>query len=226
VSQVRIAKDGLKSFEWDGEIRQYVEESLASFVCRLRCHCSIETGVTLGDIFAIVQRDRALAALIGDYSWCDTSAFHAEALKPCGKPSDLTRLELSKYIEIDEDDAGEHLNFGGIGPPDEHLKKQGITDPEIHWGISLSPVNELASLPVVLNSTGSTMREHQEIAKVQVSFTLLEVLSEIYFEISFHGGPESRDALGEELKQSIAEIEAGTGKLSSLEDLLKEDTIQ
>ncbi len=226
MSDVRIAKQGLQSFSWDSELGQNVEEKVPTFLVRLRCACEIETGVTLGDIFTAVSRDRALASFLGDYSWCNVDAFHTEAEKPA-RASSLTRLELIKRLEIDSEyDAGERVEFHGVGPPDEELRKLGVTADEVPWGISLSPVNELVSLPVVLNHSASVTERYKEVRTASVSFTLLEVLSEIYFEISFHGSPDARDGFRDELHLRAAEVEAGTAETIPLEDVFGKETIQ
>ena len=41
------------------------------------------------------------------------------------------------------------------------------------------------------------------------TFTLLDVLGEIYWEIGFHGSPDERDQAGAELLESVREIEEG-----------------
>jgi hypothetical protein len=45
------------------------------------------------------------------------------------------------------------------------------------------------------------------------TFTLLDVLGGIYWEISFYGSPEDRDRQRAELQQSVREIEEGRATL-------------
>lgn len=217
---VRITQDGLRSYDWDGDIKQNVEEHVDSFVCRLRCACTIDTGVTLGDIFRFVAADPALSTFIGAYCWCDMDAFHIEALLPAAKSSDLTRLEISVYAEVDENDFELSIDFGGIGPPSDTMRSEGERSNEVRWGVSLSPVNEFAALPVVLNHVLSVRKEFQEVWVSHYTFSLLEILEAIYFDISFHGGPASRDAFGASLSDMVADVEAGTATLVPLDEVL------
>ncbi len=209
---VKITKEGLKSFEWSGELQQEVEVKVPSFLRELRSACEIDEGVTLGDVFKAVSADQGLVPLIEAYSWCDVRAFHAEAAKSTIEESGLTVLEVGKFMEIDEDDGGVQCDFEGIGPPDARMLNEGETRTEIRWGIALTPVNQLVNLPVVLNHSAPVMKEYNEVGRVNVTFSLLEVLDAIYFEISFHGSPRDR-AFGAELMSRVAEVEAGTAKL-------------
>lgn len=183
-------KTGWKSRIWDGEIQQYVESPCENILHELRTAMLIEPDVTLGDIFNLVN-DRALVNLIKNYSWCDVAAFHEEAKKPVATPSDLMYLELCKHIEIGDYENQETLSFGGFGP-DKDGKMQ-------HWGIEFVPVNEMRHLPVKLNPkvtiVYSSGEYKQEEGKAEACFSLFEVLTEIYFEISFNGSPTERNAM-------------------------------
>jgi hypothetical protein len=45
------------------------------------------------------------------------------------------------------------------------------------------------------------------------TFTLLDVIGEVYFEISFYGNPESRDQRGAELVESVRDVKEGRANL-------------
>lgn len=211
--KVHISPIGFQALEWDSEIRQYVEKSQPTFLTRLRDACHINSDTTLGDIFSAVERDRPLAAFMAAYSWCDVKAFHAEAKRPCLTPSDLHFIEISKHFEWgDGGDAGETISVSGIS-----LDKDGTI---IHWGIDFIPVNELVHLPVRLKPTIDIRKNMETVGEDNCTFSLLEVIGEIYWEISFFGSPDQRDDLARELQDAIREIDDGTAELIPIEDVL------
>jgi hypothetical protein len=204
---VRITKEGLKFFEWNSDLREHVETRVRSFETKLRCHCEIDLGVTLGDIFDAVQADPGLSIFLGDYSWCDVEAFHREAKRPAIKKSDLSFLELSSYFEADGE--GFHLSFSGIGQDSES------------YAIEFTPVNELAHLEVRLDPKCKVFKNCEPVEGLEatVSYSLLDVLGEIYYEISFLGSPADRDEKGAELLQLAEDVKSGKLKTVPLEGI-------
>src|SRR5581483_34510 len=200
-----ITKHGFRREKWDGEIRQNVEVPIKDIVHELRVACEIEQGVTLGDIFKAVSQHELLMYVIGSFAWCRPEAFHKEAEKPA-VPSDLHFIELVKHIEIDQFGADAHVDVHGVGPNDSG---------EIvnNWSIELTPVNELASVPVRLDPNVKVLKDYQEIASAPSCFSLFEVLQEIYFEISFHGSPQDRQEFADEMALRVKEIKSGEAKL-------------
>jgi len=51
------------------------------------------------------------------------------------------------------------------------------------------------------------------------SFSLLQILKGIFWELSFHGSPKSRDEQMEKLKKQMDEIERGEAKLIPWEEV-------
>ena len=218
MSAVRIVKCGMEATEWDGEIRQYVPMDVKTFVSQLRSPCTIDPDVTLLDIFRAVERDAPLKFVLSEYSWCDVDAFHFEAeqpLKESEQASDLEYIEIAMRFEFDQHGANAVVDVSGIGLPDEH----GHT----HYALDLTPVNQIASLPVRLNPTAQILKELETIGTAPYSFTLLEVLGEIYYEVSFHGSPASRDARRTEILDAVAEVESGRAQLVAWDE---KETIQ
>jgi hypothetical protein len=217
---VYITKTGLKHFEWDGELRQNVEQPIKTFVSQLRSACHIEPDVTLGDIFKAVDQDELLCFFLGEYSWCSVKAFHAEALKPSLEKSDLKYIELSKYVDLEDScgDPGEHIDVSGIGKPHEHHNR---------YAIDLTPVNELACLPVRLNPVIKFRKDLKTVSESPgVCFSLLEVLGEIYYEVSFHGSPQQREGVSLHLESIMREIENGTAELVPFESVFEDEKVQ
>ena len=211
---VHITKRGIQALQWDGDVKQYVERKIATALEVLRCVCHIDSDVTLKDIFGIVAQDPELARFLETWAWCDLAAFHQEASKPAARRSDLSYIEIAKYFEWEEDEAHETTDVSGVGEPDEHGHSR--------YGIDFTPVNELAHLPVRLNPRIEIRQHQKKIGDAPCHFTLLEVLGEIYWEISFYGSPASRDEKRAELDESIREVEEGRAELIPWESIKEE----
>jgi hypothetical protein len=56
-------------------------------------------------------------------------------------------------------------------------------------------------------------KDYKKLGVAPCTFTLLDVLGELYWEISFYGSPEDRDRKGTELGDSVREIEDGRATL-------------
>jgi hypothetical protein len=204
--KVHITRTGIQALKWDSDARQYVEEEIRSALRVLRCACHIDADVTLGDIFRAVEPAPDLVRFLEEWSWCDLDAFHTEARKPATAPSELSYIEIAKYFEWDEHEAQETIDVSGIGEADEH----GMT----HYGIDFTPVNQLVHLPVRLRPEMEIRKDHKKLGEAPCTFTLLDVLGEIYWEISFYGSPEDRDRQRAEVQESVREIEEGRATLT------------
>ncbi len=157
----------------------------------------IEPGTTLGDIFRAVEGCPLLESFMAQYSWCfDIFAFHREAKKPLVKLFDpenvdddpLLAIVVKQYSVID--DPHGHPCFG------TDIYGRGVKCGK--YGISMTPVNELAVLPVEIEKDGWD------------GMNLLQFLDAIYWEISFYGNtPATRDALRDDLRTTVAEIKCG-----------------
>jgi hypothetical protein len=203
--KVHITKGGFQALKWDSDVRQYVEDKIPSGLHVLRCACHIDSGVTLSDIFHAVEQDPDLVRLLEQWSWCDLEAFHSEARKPANEASDLSYIEIAKYFEWDESEAQETIDVSGIGHPDEN----GVT----HYGLDFTPVNQLVHLPVRLRPEMEIHKDHKKLGEAPCTFTVLDILGEIYWEISFYGSPENRDRESAELRESVREVEEGRATL-------------
>ena len=209
---VKLTKRGIVSYEWDSETRTYVPARKgANNLPNLRLRCEIEDDVTLGDIFKAVQADPDLMEFIAAYSWCGAiEKFHAQARKPHvpeNEPDEdrITHLEISAYGEFweynkakdgIEEFEGIHVGFSGISPA-------------TNWSVSYTPMNDIAHLPVKINPNVQFSKSLTEERVAKYNMSLLEVLFIVFWDISFHGGPEDNEAFIEEMKDRIAQIESG-----------------
>ena len=71
--------------------------------------------------------------------------------------------------------------------------------------------------PSVTQESGHT---HLDIPAPDV--TLLQLIHALFWELSFFGIPEERDATRDELRQQVKRIEAGEERLIPFEDIRKE----
>lgn len=208
--KVHITKRGIQALKWDSDARQYVKQKISTALHVLRCACHLDADLTLGDIFRVVEQDPDLVRFLEEWSWCNVDAFHSEARKPVVKEaSDLAYIEIAKYFEWDDLEAQETIHVSGIGEPNEN----GAT----HYGLDFTPVNELVHLPIRLRPEMEIHKDHKKLGEAPCTFTLLDVLGEIYWEISFYGGPEDRDREDAELRESMREVEEGRATLTPWE---------
>jgi hypothetical protein len=235
-------KAGLFYEKWNGDKQKYIRRRVKklSVWSHLRDACEIEDGVTLLDIFRIVDQYKALKMFIAQYSWCGAiDAFHAQAEEPdlSGEEEDpdekMTHLEIywhADYSKFTKDPAYIELSpsFHGVGPA---LGKNAehSSDGIMRWAIDFSPMYKLADLPVKLDKTVEFFKPkdykvgRKPIVAGERCFSLQDVLDAIYWEISFHGDPQDkREKLGE-LMERVDSIKDGTAKLIPADEIFKED---
>lgn len=203
--------------------------------------CELEEDVTLKDIFLLLNTELVLFdAVIGN--WCKEIV--TEGLTQPGKPYDLSKYdpEQIEYLELGytpeyskNKDEGTCLygftrpDFGGVGV---ELKNDGDMEhwekgQRVSWGISLTPANELINIPVKLSKEftvypsilnedwDSRTRMQNPLAKFEnPQYTLGNILHGIIWEMSFHGGPDSRQGFKESLDAQVEEIKNGTAKFT------------
>lgn len=101
---------------------------------------------------------------------------------------------------------------------------------EIEYSISLGPLNMICDLPIFIKNEVSVLDErsskdlaeyhNKAIFTLWKDYTLLELLSGIYREISFYGrSPQEVNEIVESLKKQREELENGTAKSYSLDEV-------
>jgi len=179
---------------------------------------------TLGDLFKFTSKSELLTEFIKCYSWCNSiDEFHKQALLP----NDASELEIW-HLEIYRDMSvyvNGHIDFNaefhGIGELSNTEKEYYDKHPEIkrpnhtNYSVSCSRMNHLAHLPLHLNeeltisnydSSKSRYGKLIDSSKYKTTYTLLDVLDAVYWDISFYGGPEQADEFKEEMESRVAEI--------------------
>lgn len=220
---IRITKKGFAYRKWDSGKEDY-EEVILKIPTMLQLHseeCEIDDNVTLGDIFLIIKQNMDWWELILE-DW--SREFVDEALKPVlvtsvDENDPVEYLEL--YWGVEEWD-GEislptFMSFHGKGKPDEYDC--------VNYGVSFTPANELAKLPIKVNTEFVIYKSlkkspfFEEKYKGVAKPTLFQIIYGIFWELSFYGGPEDRDAQFAELKRRCDEVKNGKAKLIPWEEV-------
>jgi len=206
--------------------------------------CTLSDDFTLRDLVDFVAGNEDLKDFIACYSWCGAiDEFHQQANLPPKTDGILHQLEIYRSGEVFRWKEGKNrvhhvsLNIGydfhGLGVPDEymiehHQKYGGELPEEQNYSVSYTPLNELVHLPLKLDETVevrefvSDTRENKLHLKCRKPFTLLEILDAVYWDISFHGGPQDNEEFLEELKQRSDEIDKGIAKTHGPFDTVEE----
>jgi hypothetical protein len=117
--------------------------------------------------------------------------------------------------------------FDGWGAWDEPYDGAWEHDPAMPRiggiSVSLTPVCELLHLPLRYDPELVFRAEKQiEEYRSEIDITFIEFLKAIFFDLTFHGGPEERDSVSAELRRRVDEIERGEAKLIPADELFKE----
>lgn len=236
---VVIGKDSLnyEYFEKGMKVMVNILNNDASIIRYLDDYVYIEEGTTIEDIFAILAEyeedvDFAFDASLGGYPF----GLYLDEIFAAEEPDkNLIFGEFSHEVSYEGGQITESPRFGAIGL-DPTNGKDLVT-----YSIELSPVASYKHLEVRLNYAFSifqmddTKTKEELIFEASKPFTLYEVLHALLYEISYHGTPEMRDDVMQDLTARILSTEAAgtdlTGsevsirknvELTKLKDLLKD----
>lgn len=203
----------------------------------------VEEPFTLKNLFDYVDRHETLKLFLRTYCWCfHIDDFHEEAKKPPANDNDdekLYFLNLAKYIESDEEGVDTILDLTAGGKVSEHDEKYFVENPEKRkeytwYAVEMTPVNNLAGLQLKMDTDlpfkkytnfrrdGSGRELLIDLGTLRSEFTLIDFLDCIYDEISFFGTPTQRQAQLEDIQGRMEEIEDGTAKLFTMEEMMEE----
>jgi hypothetical protein len=146
--------------------------------------------------------------VVGSYAWNFwMDEFHAAANDvpklSAFNPSDddpIEYLAVDSWLEFNDEDFTHWVGLHG-------MSLKGTS-----YSLSFTPVQNLAHLPIRLENNTKVLRDHKHVDTKDYSFTVLEVLEAVYYEISFHGSPEDAEAEGETLSQSVRGTERAFGR--------------
>jgi len=201
---------------------------------------TIHAETTLADIFRLMEASPLLQKL---YRRDFADELSALARKGGAEPSSREQAAHAgiEFLELYQEwglntstseYSGMHrLQLHGIGNeltedlPEERRKK----GERIEWSVSLTPLQELLSLPVRLKAE-VRITEEDAAAKAYMSeirrarcadVTLGQVIHGLLWELSFHGGPHEQLEVSEDLKRRVAEVDAGTVEFVSADDVFE-----
>ena len=221
MTKVVITKTDFQFYVWDGDLRENVKCDNVHPYAMLSTATTIEEGVTLLDIFNVVDKYQDIKDFIEEYSYVgDIDAFHTEARLPKAKLEkefvDLSSLRITSVVERWNRTSSVDIRFDFSGVVD--------SDPETGYSLSLSPLNTYAHCPVILDQQFITyFNEQDEYVKERrdTYYTLLDILDCIYNDISFYGNAEDREAFSESLQQQVDDIESGRVKTIPMEEVIE-----
>jgi len=198
-----------------------------NIIADLFARCEIDADVTLKDIILFTHANPLLEQIVEGYADCHVLPFYEEVQKPCAIKSTLHYIEIARSITFNPafrslpERCTIGLDVHGVGPAEN-----GSGDIVDNWAIDFTPVSEMADLPIKLASTIDVFEYRKEkniTEKIHGNyFSVIEVLGEIFWEISFHGSPILRNEKLGEVLDAVKEIKEGTAKLTPWEELKKE----
>lgn len=190
--------------------------------------CTIASDATLKDIFLILNKNLDIFdTIIGNWTKeLVTEGLNNTATPYTGKynPDGIEYLELYKASEYNKSckEFYSHTDLHGIGfkLKADKLFSWGEVEwkkgTRINWSLSFLKPNEIINIPIKLNTTLTVIngdinhgKYHDKLAEYQgVTYTLGEILYSIMWELSFFGGPSSRDSKKGELDVITKEIKS------------------
>lgn len=201
----------------------------------------VEEGVRLRDVLLLLAADRRLCEVFAR-DWAQELL--AEALRAPEEPQktdqEIEYLELRQQWHQDTS-TGEiqpmhRLDLRGVGVVQkEDCYEHGVlvckAGERFSWGVSLSPLGELLHLPIricpevaVFEDNIDSVNYAKQIGKARhEGVTLGQLLHSVLWELSFHGAPEDREAVKNELVTQMERIEAGEATTVPMPDLFEED---
>jgi len=164
--------------------------------------CSIEDGVTLRDLFTVIEKDAQLFEIIIPHY---VPEFIEESKQPIeGKPAFNSDSQLEIYW------SNEHDNYDGVNELVSFISFHAISaKDELPSALDFIPVNHLIDLPIILNTDfkvygriGYPDKDPTTFDFGTKTFNLIEIVRAIFYELSFYGPPSRRN----ENKEAILNI--------------------
>jgi hypothetical protein len=231
-----IASDGkLICKRWNQEIKQIEHiDATNAFIAVLGAECKIDENVTFKDILLLINKINAyplLSPLLTGNIWLkDIVNEGLDSSLPHETNIDTMYVGWRASVT---DDVYDNKNCKRLFV-DPDLYGTGL-DPLDKYSLDLTPTNELINCKIKLDTSfkisdeTSVALEHikaqEDIQSLPIclearkDFTLLDILRGIFWELSFHGGPEERNARRKKLEESIRRLDSGEDTAISFEEL-------
>lgn len=188
--------------------------------------CSIEEGATLKSIFILMySKIDLLDSLIGNWA----KEFVQEGLKITKNDHIINSDDEMEFLELywfvsnqkswdylnndfcdknDQETVGFNFpNFHGVGVCKKNDYFYKIGD-RIDYSLSLSPVSELINYPIKINTKYTIFDDitQTSLYSSNKQVTLFEIFYGIIYELSFHGNPESKLKMKDQLNEITTKI--------------------
>ncbi len=228
---VEIRKGG-KLFYTDWEDGKWTEEEVTETINNhLFDPCYFEDGLILRDLFKVVEVNIDLFKIMMPFEEIDNIV--EESWTACSSENNEKQdisLLLSWAVEHEKEfkELSVHTSFDGVTHEDREQEIEGdIGNGRI--GLDFLPANHMIDCEIrqnrrfdVWGGVGYAIEMSNEpLWRLDCkSFTLLEVIYGIFFELSFHGPPRERDRRGDELMKTVKEMnqDMAEGKLKGIID--------
>jgi hypothetical protein len=233
---MKITKGGKLMLEvWEKQVKTDVDVSSTLFN-RLLQTCQIEDGLVLKDLMILTQPYAQLLSPLFTSSPDWLEEIIDEGLNTPFKQDmeEMEFLQLSWASEVhqygkDPKEIYEYVHFNGFGPPppnDDNYKDWPVGQ-AVSWALDFSPVYTLTEIPLkldpVLKMLDYTSKKVGQLPSVMVEakkeFTLLDILKGVFWELSFHGSPKSRNERAEDLKMRVKDATENPEKSVLWEDV-------
>lgn len=203
--------------EWNEEEGRHIERTvpdgeISEFLWSTVC---LREEVSLRDIMLLVERDDTLFSVL---CCCP----HIPSLL------DEMRKEPTNHWENDEHaPVGLELGwaatlYDGLFVHDTVFSGRAATGETL--GIEFSSVADLADLPVTLEENFVLIDEDEPMEAVFAAkrqFTVFDVVAGVLSELTVLGGPGDRDALAEDIRQRVRDVQSGKSKSYTMEEVME-----
>lgn len=205
----------------------------------IREACELEEGVTLKDLFLLIQPDLDVFQVIFQ-NWIKEYVTYGlnnpGQLAGTYDPEEIEYLELYWDLYFDSEALYGHSrpSFHGVGyelRENLYWKQDGseeLGEPQwqqgerIPWGLMGSNLLSYINKPLKLNNKLTIYDDNLDgdpstYGKVLAeypnpTYTLFNIIEGIFWEISFHGGPSESTQFSKELKQAVDKVRSGEAK--------------
>jgi hypothetical protein len=224
-----------------------LESDYALRVADLMTPVEIAEDFTLGDLCRIIYNSKELTIdALSTLVQCSLQPFLDECLRPVDRADDdESKLHYIRlFWECEYDAPAEDrwppatslwLHADGVGDTWEDCRPGGKFYEEgkdvsrcNRYAIEMTPLYALRDLPLRIDPimiVQPSLTERGDQAPLEIpapDVTLLQLIHALFWELSFFGTPEKRDATREELRQQVARIERGEERLIPWEDVCKD----
>jgi len=226
--KVLLKNDGnLYKRYWDSKAEENFEEIIngTEVFSVLRSSLEIEDGTTFGQLIQWVRDNEYIKTFISQYSWSSKIDLHLNQIDEEyesvdeDKKTKIEKLVVRPIGEVHEwegvNDLEVWYDFAGVGQVLESVKEDGeIVEKWFDTSISVSlcSLSELKNYEIAIDNEivlfdYRDIKSDRKLLSANKDITLLDFLDAIFWDISFHGNPESKKEFLDNLKETSEEIQ-------------------